>query len=542
VIRVMIVDDEPDIANSLYTMLQERLPFEAEIYKAYSGKAALEWVWRGKFDIVLTDIRMPVISGLELHKQIRALWPRCKMIFLTGHSEFDYVYEAINHDNTRYLLKTEGHEIILDTVARAALELAEERKLEGLMTQAMLQMEQTMPLMRSELLIDLLHGEEEDQGERAIQFRELAIDLDPNEEVMLMLAKLPSPVHGGRKVTKTQLHAGMKIMMEQYGYAWLRMSYVFVDKDTMAWFLQARKMPADGEIPEGEEDSPRDIPLAIRELAENMAGASFELFDFHLSFVLDPTPCPWTEVADRWVVLQQAQGRQVQEQSGLIEADTDSAERDRARLLRKSDRLGHCLADNQEETFVAEWQRLWKEEANVSTELFSAAFSLVFLRHIFSFNLQERLAAIVDLTPLWGQAKNRSEPEQLRAYYELLARHIFECQQREHREKREQTIEGIKQYILAHLGEDLSLVRLSEEVGLNPSYLSRMFKKATGQNVLAYIHETKRAAAQHMLCNTDRKIQDISAELGFISPPHFSRFFKKATGMSPQDYRNQASQ
>ncbi|MFD0712503.1 response regulator [Paenibacillus sp. GCM10027626] len=533
-LRVMIVDDEPDIADSLHMLLQERLPFEAEIYKAYSGKAALDWAKRGKFDIVLTDIRMPVLSGLELQKQIHALWPRCKVIFLTGHSEFDYVYEAIHHNNTRYLLKTEGHEFILKTAAIAAQEIIEEQKLEGLMTQALLQMEQTMPLMRNELLLDLLQGEPLAAEERAAQFKELHIEMEPHSQLMLMLAKLPLPAADGQGVSKAQLHAGMKVISEQYGYNWLRISYFFVTKRTIAWFLQ----PRSGMGPVNW----ADIALAIREFAENAASAFLDNFNFLLTCVLDTTPCQWEEIADRWALLQ-ARSRQSDERSGLIDAGTDTLEHDRIKLLHKADRIGDCLSGNSADAFKAEWQRLWDgEEAiaeTVAADLLGAALSLVFLRTIFSVNLQEKLAAAVDLAPLLRPSEVRLERDVLREYYEQLAANIFRLQQEVQSERRDQTIETIKRYIQNHLADDLSLVRLSELAGLNPSYLSRTFKKATGQNVLNHIHEMKLQAAQRMLCRSEMKIQEISAALGFISPPHFTRFFKKAAGIVPQDYRNQ---
>lgn len=115
---------------------------------------------------------------------------------------------------------------------------------------------------------------------------------------------------------------------------------------------------------------------------------------------------------------------------------------------------------------------------------------------------------------------------------------IFEMQQQDQAERRDRTIDLVKSYIHDHLGEDLSLVRLSEIVQWNPSYLSRAFKKVTGTNVLTYIHEAKLKEAMRMLLQPDLKIHEISAALGFISPPHFTRFFKKASGYTPQDYRS----
>jgi two-component system response regulator YesN len=79
-------------------------------------------------------------------------------------------------------------------------------------------------------------------------------------------------------------------------------------------------------------------------------------------------------------------------------------------------------------------------------------------------------------------------------------------------------------------------VRLAEMSFFNPSYLSRLFKQATGQNLTDYIAALRIERAKAMLAGHGR-ISDISAALGYESQHYFSRFFKKYTGFTPQDYR-----
>lgn len=530
---MLIVDDEPDIADGLYTLLQERFPSEFELYKAYSGKTALEWLRRGKFDIVMTDIRMPVLGGLELHKHIRRLWPRSKVVFLTGHSEFDYVYEAIHYDNTSYLLKTEGHETILETIGKLAEDIAGEQQIEGLMAKVMQQMEQTLPLLQNELLSELLYCETSDMLNRSNQFEELRIPLDPKRPVFLMMGKLLSVDFGVRQAGKAQLHAGMKVIEEQYGYSHLHMKYIFVDKDTMVWFVQPVASHLDEQLEESA--SWNGILLAVREYAENAEAACLQSFDISLFCLLDRSPCEWEDIADRWAMLEHEYHRQSGERNGVVQVEFDETELYRTKMLRKTDLLGEYLANGQTEAFDAAWKRFTVE--SMGLESVYSALSLVFLRHIHRFNLQERLSARTDLSVIMQPSGVQLDPESWMDYYYRLAITIFELQQKDQTERRDQTIDLVKAYIHDHLGEDLSLVRLSEVVQWNPSYLSRAFKKVTGTNLLAYIHETKLKEAMRMLLQPELKIHEISAALGFISPPHFTRFFKKASGHTPQDYR-----
>lgn len=114
--RLLIVDDEDIITDGLYEVFNRYHPERLDVCKAYSAKEALDWMSRTRIDIVLTDIAMPGMNGLELSEEIQKYWPRCRVVFLTGHSEFEYAYRAIQMTNVRYVLKTEGYGKVIDTV------------------------------------------------------------------------------------------------------------------------------------------------------------------------------------------------------------------------------------------------------------------------------------------------------------------------------------------------------------------------------------------------------------------------------------------
>ena len=74
---LLIVDDEPEIVEFLHGLLSEIEDLELYLYKAFSGEEAVEWLNRVRMDMVVTDMRMPGISGLELLHRIKANWPAC---------------------------------------------------------------------------------------------------------------------------------------------------------------------------------------------------------------------------------------------------------------------------------------------------------------------------------------------------------------------------------------------------------------------------------------------------------------------------------
>lgn len=106
--RVLVVDDEEMITDSLAGMLEETPQYELDVYKAYSGTEALRLLNEFQFDIVVSDICMPGITGIELAKNIRQKWPLCHVIFQTGYDDFHYAQQAIRQRVTHYILKVKG--------------------------------------------------------------------------------------------------------------------------------------------------------------------------------------------------------------------------------------------------------------------------------------------------------------------------------------------------------------------------------------------------------------------------------------------------
>lgn len=92
-------------------------------------------------------------------------------------------------------------------------------------------------------------------------------------------------------------------------------------------------------------------------------------------------------------------------------------------------------------------------------------------------------------------------------------------------------------YIYEHLHEELTLSVLSEYVGLNQSYLSKLFAKETGMNIKAFVIREKVRTAENLLKNSDFSCLDISLALGFSSQSAFISTFKKLIGLTPKKYR-----
>lgn len=136
--RVLFVDDEEIIVQGLVELIEGQSLADVEVCSAYSANEALAIMRQSTVDIVVTDIEMPRMNGLELQKEIRKQWPRCKVIILTGYDEFAYAHEAIRNQGFDYLLKTESDETIIQTIQNALADLAARDQLEELIANAKL--------------------------------------------------------------------------------------------------------------------------------------------------------------------------------------------------------------------------------------------------------------------------------------------------------------------------------------------------------------------------------------------------------------------
>ena len=124
--RLLIVDDEKIILDSLYGFLCGEFSFE--IYRAQSAQAALSILEKMSIDMIVSDISMPKMSGLELLDIVTKKWPQCRVLLLTAYNDFNYAYHALRYPHVRYLLKIESYEEIKRNIQEMKKEIKIERE------------------------------------------------------------------------------------------------------------------------------------------------------------------------------------------------------------------------------------------------------------------------------------------------------------------------------------------------------------------------------------------------------------------------------
>lgn len=131
-VKILIADDEGYERDLLAGLLDQRLGREAEIRTAENGRLAVDAAALWAADVVLMDIEMPGINGIDAARQILAQRPECKVIFITAYSLFTYAHEAVKLGACDYILKPVDPDDVERAVRRAASQAEAQRQLEAM--------------------------------------------------------------------------------------------------------------------------------------------------------------------------------------------------------------------------------------------------------------------------------------------------------------------------------------------------------------------------------------------------------------------------
>ncbi|NOU94515.1 response regulator [Paenibacillus sp. LMG 31456] len=556
-LHLMLVDDEPLAVGYLADAIREWDKYELVIHKAYTGMEAMDKMRGMRLDILLTDIRMPGMGGLELADLVREQWPRCKIIFLSGYSDFDYIQTAIRKGGMDYVLKTEGDDSIFQAIEKAAEEIVMELQEGDIVIKAHQLLLQSIPTLRRDYLLDLLTGEAESDTGRAKRFTELGIGLEPDQPVYIAFGRVDDWGAYQALTDKSLMLYSIQNIAEEFLTDKTRFLFVPIDRFRFVWLIQPKSFHYQDGTPEGE--GWERLGLFVKGTSESVQATCRKLLKLPVSLILSSQPCEWKEAARQFDTLKlMLSGGLVRSKEMLVtesgagtaaggegrSSQTYFAETMLRNRMRKLDLLEAHLDNGDKQQFVRMFEELTRFDAlelteakitYLTLELF-ANLSAFFLSYVNRRNLVSVIAAKAQLDK-YTQMENHGSWQDAIAYYERLGEAIADYNGAMQQERTNDMIRLIHQYVHEFIREELSLTRLSEVVNLSPPYLSRIYKQLTGINLLDYITEVRVARAKHLLKNSSLKIHEVAAEVGFESAPYFTRLFKKITNTTPVEYR-----
>jgi two-component system, response regulator YesN len=558
--RLLIVDDEEIIVNGLYEIFSSLKHLDLDIYKAYSGEEAIEWLSRTRIDIVLSDIRMPEIDGMQLLEEIHKSWPQCKVIFLTGYNEFEYVYKAIQHNGVSYILKTEDHDKVINAVENAIREIQKGFKIEDLVHKAKEQINMARDLFQNDYFTHLLY-EDSSLNINKAQFEQLGIPMLPDQPVIILVGHVDRIPNNLSYWEKIQYLYSIRLIMGRHLNTHIR-SVNLLDKDyRFVFFIQPRELFAANKIQDNIIHFYNRTVAYLKGMLEVIQSSCRQSLNASISFALSGEPCKWEDVSKKYYSLNQLLSYRIgsgiemllvdnEFKNNILNTSSDSEELELQSdaeplemLLRQRnmDMIEFYIESGQKDKFFEILSKLFEplktiknKNCNIAIEAYYK-ISLSILSHINRWRLTENAAFHVELNKLMRVDKHNSWTEAVKYIYNL-SNIIFKLQSREEKKRADNAIEYIQKFIEDHLSEDLSLVRLAEQVYLNPSYLSRLYKQVMGINISDFIDNARIKRAKELLYTENVKIYEVAKCVGYESAASFTRFFRKMSGLSPQEY------
>lgn len=530
--NLLIVDDEAEILSWLAELFTYDFEMEIGVYTADSAAEALKLLNQVRFDVVLTDIRMPGMDGIALFERIKENWPRCKTVFLTGYHNFDDIYRVIRHKDVRYVLKSEDDEVIMEAVRDSFSQALQEIEQDRLQKKQEQQLERARYWMQRELMDRICAGIPTER--LAEQLEELEIPIDPERKLLAYLIRIDARwaedqvqeyflqeeqlLHILQENMPGKICFHVHIMDRQQELMliqtededWERAAAVSYGMLEYAQEVFCRRCRSTfSAVVHAEPVRLEQLPFIIRSLRERMnrfIGGNQNVIRREKDLIDGQAERKAASAADR-----------VQQLTNLLE-------------LRKQNEyfelLGECLGELMEKNSRYDTQAL---------ELYYS-ISIRLLSFINENHLNEELAFRIGLYKLTRAEMHESWMDAAQ-YLAELSDAVFSLLEKNEISLTERTLNRVIAYIETHLSEDLSLTVLAEVGGFNSSYLSRLFKQVTGEGISDFILHKRVEYARHLLAETNEKIQDIAAKTGYLSAHSFTRAFRAETGISPTEYR-----
>ncbi|MCU6710452.1 response regulator [Paenibacillus sp. J5C_2022] len=526
--KVLLVDDEAHITRNLEKVIPwEMLGLEVAA-TAKNGVDALALMEKESIQLLLCDIRMPVMDGLELVREVREREFPCDIIMLSGYQDFAYTRTAIQYGVKDYILKPIPYDELTGVIARV---MAAQREKAKQQSKENKKLEKIMDLASEKLLYDLMMDYTEfseghwlfihDESHLKMkQFSMILLDFDVSSEHTKDWREWSD------KERKLWNFAVSNVLREKLQVEGLQHAVIGMRDGEWCVLIE----PADGsEFDYAKVKECADTLLsAVKEHIKlslnagiyrgfvevsNLAKAYRKL---QLCMQLTPVHAPVTFYPD-------AVGQSDQTDQlfwGALGRIIDSVKRgDHESVERECDDLSkqlQCMND----------QHISKVEP---------------LLHFFLLHLMRELKEMAVFTKeqeesLWRKLDRRFSIKDLMELIRGVTTAVSD-KSMDKKKQSENTMLEAKTYLDRNMFRDISLDETAMHVGLSTSYFSLLFKQTYGVTFIEYITRNRMEKAKELLANTQMSITSIAKEIGYAERRYFTKVFMKYTGDNPSDYR-----
>ncbi|MDQ0172556.1 response regulator [Paenibacillus tundrae] len=510
--KVLLVDDEFLISDGISSVVNWSLLGTELIGIAHDGLEALAFIERQRPDIIISDIRMPGMDGLQLVEAVAEKYRNISFIMLTGFTEFEYAKTAMQYGVKHYLLKPCSEESLVQAIGELVSEKRELNDHEHFVQTIQYNLERVLPHAKEyflkELVTNKTYGVKEWKyfGELfSVQFlgqrvRLLLVEIEGEHEYLHLFAvKNIAEDIFHNPILSTTVRGHLLVMMEDT----MSEAQLFRNIDEIrATFTRYYRYDLTMALSEPGE-LPQTRQLYMRTIA--YLNHRFYLGEGSLIMERDVTP--------------------------IEERDVPEFEYDQGRLV-TAIQAGHW------QDAGAELNRIFQLLVDLRYDISQTKSYLIqiFMEII-------RLSGAADMKRYMDRLPCMIETSTLHSFQQFLltvAKQITLRRYEQQRSRQSQMVQQVKQLVQKrYQDETLTLQSIAGEIYMNPDYIGKMFKKETGEKFTNYVLTYRIQKALELLEQDGNYTVSLLAEYtGFGSNwPYFSKVFKKYTGFSPSEYK-----
>lgn len=526
--KVLLVDDEEEVMNAIEHKINwEELGFEV-IGKAQNGVKALEIAEKTQPDVVITDIKMPYMDGLELSRKLKEENPSIRIMILTGFDEFEYAKEAVHLEIEEYVLKPVNASELSECMKRlkSALDREWDEKL-NIKKLEQYYME-SLPLLQTNFFCSLIEG----RVHKADMDKFLdAYQISLKGPVFCCVIFHTSENHVPDAMSPLLLTMSVRREVQgKFGDKWKCKDFTYLGNVVMIVEMQS-----EDSISQLTDDCDRFCRWANRFLGAVVTAGIGKACDN--LFCISTSYEGAREAVSYRVIYGTGRSINISDIAPKGQELSMRMEDIKMNDLFKAIHLG--VRENIENAVYHMVQRLC-ENARTVTQYHFVTMEIV--GHLYRFcennymNFDEHTGDIRNPYEVVPQMDESA----LTKWIIHVALSISEEFKKARNSSLRYLIAGAKNMVRDNYQDpDLSLDTVCSSLGVSNSYFSSVFKKEVGQPFIAYLTDYRMEQALRLILETNEKSYEIAEHVGYVDANYFSYVFKKKFGMSPSKYRSE---
>lgn len=523
--KIMLADDEGIVLDALTYIVRKNFGEQCQVRTAKSGRAAIELAEEFQPDIVLMDIRMPGINGIDAIRELRQSHRSTIFIVVSAYDDFDYAKESIDLGVMAFITKPVRKAVAVEAIQKAMnqVDAARSKRTSNLMIREKL--ETALPMLESGFIYAVLLQNVSSSYENYCSLLGIGQSCG-----YLMILELRSAATDADDVVEQDTLA-----LSAYGVCRDQIKGAF---QAIVGPLMANRIVA--AVPCDEPADEYTARLAIVEQTQTLiqrlerrTGLAFRVGIGSIQ--------PMSQLYDSYREAVEA----LEQRKGSIAHFNDlplEREWEQGYPNDLEYRLYDCVeAGNIAGSRLAALQffdRLVENYAEYVMDIKLKALELIMRAEYIAFHTGGQTYHFLQRQGYLETVLAFDNYADLRGWYldkiDAACRSISQSKN----DRSVSTVALAQEYIRKNYRRDLTLDEVSREVHVSPYYFSKLFKDETGENFVEYLTKLRIAQAKRMLLDGSNSIKQVCLSVGYSDPSYFSRIFKRYEGVTPTEFRD----